>query len=100
MVVVVLFVFYTEFFDFQTVELILILISLFIGDCLLFCLLLFCVWVLTHIFGMLMSHDFQYREVPFYVAVDRKFNNVVISIRGTLSLQVKDTNLVVIWECF
>ena len=47
-----------------------------------------------------MSHDFQYREVPFYVAVDRKFNNVVISIRGTLSLQVKDTNLVVIWECF
>ncbi|KAL8597649.1 hypothetical protein ACOMHN_031584 [Nucella lapillus] len=34
-----------------------------------------------------VSFHNKYREVPFYVAVDRRFNNVVVSIRGTLSLQ-------------
>ncbi|XP_070186231.1 diacylglycerol lipase-beta-like isoform X2 [Littorina saxatilis] len=40
-----------------------------------------------------VSFHNRYREIPFYVAVDRKYNNVVISIRGTLSLQDALTDL-------
>ncbi len=32
---------------------------------------------------------FQIGETPFYVAVDHDMKTVVISIRGTLSLQVR-----------
>lgn len=37
-------------------------------------------------------HD-KYLEIPFYVAVDRRFSSVVVSIRGTLSLQDALTDL-------
>ncbi|XP_076442835.1 diacylglycerol lipase-beta-like isoform X2 [Babylonia areolata] len=40
-----------------------------------------------------VSFHNRYREIPFYVAVDRKYNNVVVSIRGTLSLQDALTDL-------
>jgi len=31
---------------------------------------------------------FQIYEIPFYVAIDRETNAVIVAIRGTLSLQV------------
>ncbi|KAK7506291.1 hypothetical protein BaRGS_00002403, partial [Batillaria attramentaria] len=40
-----------------------------------------------------ISFHNKYREIPFYVAVDREFSSVVVSIRGTLSLQDALTDL-------
>ena len=41
---------------------------------------------------------FQLFEIPFYVALDHKYRNIVVSIRGSLSVEVKLVNFLLLTE--